>query len=112
MDVFGDHEDELQRALGAAGGEQREDVLATWVQYVPAQPIEDILGELERRDGLTWDRAAQASLRLQEAIAELWTQVAEQIETPVVQDVLSSLADAERQMSRRLSKQLLAFQEM
>jgi hypothetical protein len=112
MDVFADHEDELQRVLGGEGAEQRQDVLETWIQYVPARPIEVILDELESREGLAWDDISQAILRLQEAIAQLWIELAQQVEAPIARETLGALAEAEQEMNRRLSQQILSFQEM
>jgi rubrerythrin len=66
----------------------------------------------ERVDELTWYDLAALSLQVQEEMVALYETLLEQVKAEPVQKVLETLAEAEREAGKKLSKKLLSLQEL
>jgi len=112
MMSFADALSDLEQVLKTASAEQPAEVLETWVQYVPTRPVDVLVERGERVDELTWYDLAALSLQVQEEMVALYETLLEQVKAEPVQKVLETLAEAEREAGKKLSKKLLSLQEL
>lgn len=97
LEVLRRDEQAMNIALGKYQQNGGVNVLATWIQYVPDEEAARLLHETRFTEDLTPEEMVNRKLEIDQALAELYGQLAEQTSAAQVAELFSSLADLTNQ---------------
>lgn len=84
-------ESAMEALLEGYRGEGPDNVLETWIQYVEDEDVSDALQSLQLDSGASIEEIMTRKAELDDALAEYYAQLRDQVSAPKVQELFSSL---------------------
>jgi hypothetical protein len=100
--VFRDWEQRLEGRLDSLQQDQRQEVLATWVQFASMDGVDQALASLRKASQDGSETLLGKSYELQGEIETLLRRLADDLNTPEVRELLLDLADFELRAAKEL----------
>lgn len=110
MTIVAQYEQRFSAVLNRYEADVAEGVLNTWLQYAPTEEIQDALQTAELADANSVAEIAQMVWEFEEALVNLYRQLAESTAVPRVQELFSSLLEQELNKTGKYAWSLEEFQ--
>jgi hypothetical protein len=102
VEYLSSHERDARRVLDRFEPRERETILNTWLQYVPAEPVEAVLVRAANCTDLTSEDQTALILAFDDALADFYKSIADQSQAPPrVNDVFRSLLEMQQHQALR-----------
>jgi hypothetical protein len=112
LETLGRHEEDLHRTLVSTAREQSQEILETWIQYLPNEPIDDELKSLSKIPAGGWEEASESVLNTHNYIIDFCQRIVRQLSAPQVEEFFLSLANVERKKNKLLANDVNSMREL
>ena len=112
LETLAQHEENLCQTLGSTAEEQSDEILDTWIQYLPSEPIDEQLTALRSLAPGGWDEVAESILNTHNYIIDFCQRIVRQLAAPHVEEFFLSLANLEEKNNKRLANDLNSMREL
>lgn len=100
LEHFEAWEADVQAQMQIDDGNERAEVMETWIQYIPMEPVDAALDRLREAEGKD---KLEHLLEFHRATTDLLDTLAEQVNSEKVKEFLQNLTEAEQTFSRQCS---------
>lgn len=94
VDYLAKHEASIKQVLDGYQPDERTAILGTWLQYVPAERVEEVFARRDLSDSADAEQVIAMILEFDDALVELYKHLANQAQAPPrINDVFQNLLD-------------------
>jgi hypothetical protein len=102
-----EHEEQIHNSMKDYESKFSPEVLDTWIQFLPAKPLDDILAGVRMTPDMEMDDVLERALRTDRAVAKIFRQLAGTTSAGRVQEFFEGLHDMEEAKSSEYSRSTL-----
>jgi hypothetical protein len=102
-----EQEEEIQESMKDYESKFSPEVLDTWIQFLPAKPLDDILTGVRVKPEMGMDDVLEGALRTDRAVAKIFRQLVGTTSAGRVQEFFEGLHDMEEAKSSEYSRSTL-----
>jgi rubrerythrin len=112
LNYLGRHERKMEENLARFSAESRQKILDAWITHVPQTQIDALLGRCMVLRGASVEEVVRMGIEFDDALIDLYREVAREATLPDVRQVFLDLIDQENQERLRLLQSVNQLREM
>ncbi len=111
LEYMARHEDNFEKTLAGYKLDTATGILNTWLKYVPDDAIADSLKHLKFRDEMSADEILRVVLTFDQALIDLYSELAGETAIPRVQELFGKVLALEDRKDRQFSVSVLGLSD-
>ena len=112
LDYLNRHERNLADSLSQYENDAAQQMMNTWLQYAPTTKLEDKIKYFPIHSDMTLQEVIDIALDLDNALVDLYRNVAQNVDTQELRELFQSLIDMEKKKKKRMVRDAMMLNDL